>query len=103
MDGIDTTGGVANVVPLRASTTPAAAQPAAAATPVASATSQASTAGEVANLISLLADASPPIDNKKVEVIRSLIASGTYPIDQHAIAARMLALDFPGHSGSADA
>ena len=40
-------------------------------------------------------DASPPIDSKKVEAIRSLIAAGHYPIDSRAIAAKMVALDAP--------
>ena len=44
------------------------------------------------------------IDNsKKVEAIKSLIASGAYPIDEHAVAAKMLALDLPARGHDADA
>ena len=90
MDGVDKVGGGSNLVQLRPASVPAAAAPTAV-SPV-----KTPTATEVANLISLLADAAPPIDTKKVEAIKSLIASGTYPIDEHAVAAKMLALDFPG-------
>lgn len=100
MDGIEKAGGAVTPIGLRpvSATTPAA--------PVAPATTAQDkpvSAGEVANLISLLADVAPPIDTKKVEAIRSLIASGAYPIDEHAVAAKMLALDFPGRGENADA
>lgn len=87
MDGIDT-----NVSGLRAVSTAAAQTTRVAAveqaTPV-----KASDTVETANLISLLANAAPPVDSKKVDAIRSLIASGAYPIDEHAIASKMIALD----------
>lgn len=102
MDGIDKVGGAGNLIQLRSASVPAAAavaapqvvQPVKAKTP---------TATEVANLISLLGDTAPPIDTKKVDAIKSLIASGAYPIDEHAIAAKMLALDFPFRGEDADA
>lgn len=92
MDGIDTNAGI-SVADLRvrtAAVTPATTTPAA--TPVQAAV-QTSAGAANANLISLLADAAPPIDSKKVEAIRSLIAQGRYPIDEHAIASKMIALD----------
>ena len=99
MDGIDKTGGSIEVVRLASASTTVAARPATAdraATPTAEAT-------VASNLISLLADATPPIDSKKVEAIQSLISSGAYPIDPRAIAAKMLALDFPKGGDNADA
>jgi negative regulator of flagellin synthesis FlgM len=96
MDGIDTSGIAASGLGQIRSTAPAAGStPAAPVAPVAPATTTASAADAGNNLISLLADAAPPIDSKKVEAIQSLIAAGAYPIDPHAIAAKMLALDFP--------
>ena len=89
MDGIDTNAGV-SVADLRvrsAAVTPAAAAPQPAAP------TQTNVGAANAPLISLLADAPPPIDSKKVEAIRSLIGQGRYPIDEHAIAAKMIALD----------
>jgi flagellar biosynthesis anti-sigma factor FlgM len=97
MDGIDKVGGGGNLVQLRPASVPAA--PA----PVAVVPAKAPSASEVANLISLLGDIPPPIDSKKVEAIKSLIASGAYPIDEHAVAAKMLALDFPARGDNADA
>jgi negative regulator of flagellin synthesis FlgM len=98
MAGIDTSGGMADVARLAASST----------TPVAGSTSSSpvdptapvADVGSSPNLISLLADAAPPIDSKKVEAIQSLIAAGAYPIDPHAIAAKMMALDFPFRTGA---
>lgn len=90
MDGIDTKLSGSDVARLRtASATAAPVAAAASATTTAATTAQASTA----NLISLLADAAPPIDSKKVEAIRALIGQGAYPIDERAIAAKMIALD----------
>lgn len=97
MDGIDKVGGGGNLVQLRPASVPAA--PA----PVPPVPAKAPSASDVANLISLLGDVPPPIDSKKVEAIKSLIASGAYPIDEHAVAAKMLALDFPGRGEDADA
>lgn len=99
MDGIDKVGGGGNLVQLRPASVPTAAAPA----PVPPVPARPPSAGEVANLISLLGDIPPPIDSKKVEAIKSLIASGAYPIDEHAVAAKMLALDFPGRGENADA
>ena len=90
MDGIDTSvsaGSLAQVRPAATTVTPVKAAD--------TTTVQTSVGAANANLISLLADASPPIDSKKVEAIRSLIAQGRYPIDAHAIAAKMIALDAP--------
>lgn len=88
MDGIDTSGSAGGLGQVRPATTPAAPIKTAATAPL-----QTSVGAANANLISLLADAAPPIDSKKVEAIRSLIAQGRYPIDSHAIAAKMIALD----------
>lgn len=91
MDGIDTSvsaGGLAKLRPAATTATPAR-------TAAVTATTQTGVGAANANLISLLADASPPIDSKKVEAIRSLIAAGRYPIDSRAIAAKMIALDAP--------
>jgi flagellar biosynthesis anti-sigma factor FlgM len=98
MDGINTAGSTADVA--RIAATPSTQV---AAKPVATAPSAMAIAAEAANLISLLADAAPPIDSKKVQAIQSLIAAGAYPIDPHAIAAKMLALDFPESGADADA
>lgn len=100
MDGIDKVGGGGNLVQLRPASVPTAA---AAPAPVLPVQAKIPSASEVANLISLLGDVPPPIDSKKVEAIKSLIASGAYPIDEHAVAAKMLALDFPGRGEDADA
>ena len=100
MDGIDTSGIASGLAQVRSTTsvaTSAPAAPVAQAAPVSTATT-----ADTTNLISLLADAAPPIDNKKVQAIQSLIASGAYPIDPHAIAAKMLALDFPSGGSKAD-
>ena len=97
MDGIDKVGGGGNLVQLRPASVPTA--PAS----VAAVQAKAPSASDVANLISLLGDIPPPIDSKKVEAIKSLIASGAYPIDEHAVAAKMLALDFPARGDDADA
>lgn len=88
MDGIDTSSVAAGFRP--ASTT-ASAKPAALAQPADSLRSN--SLAPTADVFALLADASPPIDTKKVEAIRSLIAQGRYPIDERAIAAKMIALD----------
>lgn len=47
------------------------------------------------SLVVALAEAGPPISNEKIEAIRKAIASGQYPIDARAIAAKMIALDLP--------
>ncbi len=97
MDGIDTTGGVGNLARLQPT-------PVVAATPAAPAVQAKTTfASETADLFALLADASAPVDTKKVDAIKSLIATGAYPIDAHAVAAKMVALDFPARGGDADA
>ena len=38
-----------------------------------------------------------------MDAIRSLIQAGAYPIDSQKIAAKMVALDFPGRGEGADA
>jgi negative regulator of flagellin synthesis FlgM len=97
MDGINKTG-AASSLPSVQSTPVAPAAPAVAATPA-----KAAPANDTSDLFALLADASAPIDTKKVDAIKSLIASGAYPIDAHAVAAKMVALDFPASGGHADA
>ena len=47
------------------------------------------------SLVAALAEAGPPINSDKIEAIRQAIASGQYPIDAKAIAAKMIALDLP--------
>ncbi len=47
------------------------------------------------SLVVALAEAGPPINKEKIEAIRQAIASGQYPIDAKAIAAKMIALDLP--------
>jgi negative regulator of flagellin synthesis FlgM len=42
----------------------------------------------------LAGDAGPPIDKARIDAIRSAIASGNYPVDPHALAARMIAFGF---------
>lgn len=91
MDGIDKAGGASDLARLRpssstSSTTPVAATPAV--------KTEVKAPNQGADLISLLADAAP-VDSKKVEAIQSLIQAGAYPIDPRAIAAKMVALDFP--------
>jgi flagellar biosynthesis anti-sigma factor FlgM len=105
MDGIDKLGGAGDLARRMAGSAAATTTaPVTAATPVAEAKGAGQQATpETANLLSILADAAPPVDSKKVQAIQSLIASGAYPIDSHAIAAKMLALDFPGAGGDADA
>ena len=99
MDGIDKTGGASGLPQLR----PTSAAPAAA-TPVPTATdAKTPAAAQTSDLFALLADASAPVDTKKVDAIKSLIASGAYPIDARAVAAKMVALDFPASGGHADA
>ncbi len=103
MDGIDKAGSAVDLTRLASTpTATGAAQPVTPATGAASTTTNDATATSI-SLLSLLADAAPPIDSKKVEAIQSLIASGAYPIDPHAIAAKMLALDFPKTGAFADA
>ena len=97
MDGIDKTGGASDLARLR----PVSVAPATPATPAADAKTPA--AAQSADLFALLADASAPVDTKKVDAIKSLIASGAYPIDAHAVAAKMVALDFPASGDHADA
>jgi negative regulator of flagellin synthesis FlgM len=102
MDGIDKAGSAIDVTRLAStSSTTGATQPVAAAPATTDTTP--SVAEATVSLLSVLAEAAPPIDNKKVEAIQSLIASGAYPIDPRAIAAKMLALDFPSDGASADA
>ncbi len=97
MDGINKTG-AASSLPSVQSTPVAPAAPTVVATPA-----KAAPANDTSDLFALLADASAPIDTKKVDAIKSLIASGAYPIDAHAVAAKMVALDFPAGGGHADA
>lgn len=99
MDGIDKTGGASDLARLRPATV--ATVPAAPA--VTAADAKTPTAAQTSDLFALLADASAPVDTKKVEAIKSLIASGAYPIDAHAVAAKMVALDFPASGELADA
>jgi negative regulator of flagellin synthesis FlgM len=94
MDGIDSTVST-GFRPVTTVGPQAQATPVTAATDTAPAKTGAQT--EAANLISLLAGAAPPIDAKKVEAIRSLIAQGRYPIDERAIASKMIALDVTAH------
>lgn len=47
------------------------------------------------SLVAALAEAGPPINDEKIKAIREAIASGQYPIDAKAIAAKMIALDLP--------
>jgi negative regulator of flagellin synthesis FlgM len=47
------------------------------------------------SLVAALAEAGPPINSEKIQAIRQAIASGAYPIDPKAIAAKMIALDLP--------
>lgn len=103
MDGIDKAGGATDVSRLR----PSSVQPTTAATPASPVQNQpgsdASASDAITDLFSALADAAAPIDNKKVDAIKSLIQSGAYPIDPQKIAAKMVALDFPERGASADA
>lgn len=106
MDGIDKAGGASDVAWLRpTSATVTTAQTAAAQTAAAadSSTTDTAAAANSTNLISLLADAAPPVDSKKVQAIQSLIASGAYPIDAHTIAAKMISLDLPAQGVAAEA
>jgi len=48
------------------------------------------------SLVAALAESGPPVNNEKIAAIRQAIASGQYPIDVKAIAAKMIALDLPG-------
>jgi negative regulator of flagellin synthesis FlgM len=98
MDGIDKAGGASGLVPLRP--TPVATAPA---TPAVATDAKAPAAAQTSDLFALLADASAPVDTKKVDAIKSLIATGAYPIDAHAVAAKMVALDFPASGEHADA
>jgi len=99
MDGIDKAGGAGGLAPLRPTTVATVV-----ATPAPTATdAKAPSAAQTSDLFALLADASAPVDTKKVDAIKSLIASGAYPIDAHAVAAKMVALDFPAVGGNADA
>lgn len=47
------------------------------------------------SLVAALAEAGPPINDEKIKAIRQAIASGQYPIDAKAIAAKMIAIDLP--------
>lgn len=47
------------------------------------------------SLVAALAQAGPPINSDKIRAIRQAIASGQYPLDVKAIAAKMIALDLP--------
>jgi len=62
------------------------------AVPVEVSTSKASMAP---SLVAALAESGPPVNDEKIKAIRQAIASGRYPIDAKAIAARMIALDLP--------
>lgn len=50
------------------------------------------------SLVAALAEAGPPVNNEKIAAIRQAIASGQYPLDVKAIAAKMIALDLPSSS-----
>ncbi len=99
MNGIEKTGGASDLSRLRPTSVAPVASPAAAA----AAADKAATSVPSSDLFALLADASVPVDVKKVDAIKSLIATGAYPIDAHAVAAKMVALDFPARGGHADA
>ena len=102
MDGIDKAGSAVDLTRLASTANATAgARPVTATTDIAATT--ASLTRQTVSLLSVLADAAPPIDSKKVEAIQSLIASGAYPIDPRAIAAKMLALDFRQSGATADA
>ena len=47
------------------------------------------------SLVAALAQSGPPINSDKIRAIRQAIASGQYPLDVKAIAAKMIALDLP--------
>lgn len=47
------------------------------------------------SLVTALAQAGPPINSDKIKAIRQAIATGQYPLDVKAIAAKMIALDLP--------
>jgi anti-sigma28 factor (negative regulator of flagellin synthesis) len=48
------------------------------------------------DFISAVAAAPPPIDERTVRAIHSLVASGSYPINATTIAAKMIASDLMG-------
>lgn len=56
----------------------------------------ASVQSESLDFISAVASTPAPIDSQKIKAIRDLIGSGAYPIDAHAIAAKMVSLDLRG-------
>lgn len=66
-----------------------------AATPAGSVATSTETAAMAPSLVTALAEAGPPVNNEKIQAIRQAIASGQYPIDAKAIAAKMIALDLP--------
>jgi negative regulator of flagellin synthesis FlgM len=99
MDGIDKAGGATDVSRLR----PSSVQPTTAPAAVSTEQPKTDTSSAITDLFSALADATPPVDDKKVAAIKSLIQSGAYPIDARAIAQKMVALDFPAPGNSADA
>ncbi|WBO20959.1 flagellar biosynthesis anti-sigma factor FlgM [Sphingomonas abietis] len=99
MDGIDKAGGATDVSRLRPSSVQTTPAPAA----VSTAQPKPDLPSAISDLFSALADATPPVDGKKVQAIRSLIQSGAYPIDSRAIAQKMVALDFPTRGIGADA
>ncbi|USI73622.1 flagellar biosynthesis anti-sigma factor FlgM [Sphingomonas morindae] len=93
MDGIDRTGSTADYALIRSTATSSVVRATTETQATAPSASATSAQAGVANLITLLAKAPPPIDSKKVEAIRALIASGRFPIDERAIAAKMISLD----------
>lgn len=93
MDGINTNFGGVSAVSTAAPQVQTQATPATPTTATSEGPAKTGAQLDAANLISLLAGAAPPIDSKKVEAIRSLIAQGRYPIDERAIASKMIALD----------
>jgi flagellar biosynthesis anti-sigma factor FlgM len=98
MDGIDKAGGASDLARLRPSSSASSGTPVSGSTPVAATPAvkaDVKAPSQGTDLISLLAEGAP-IDTKKVEAIQSLIQAGAYPIDPRAIAAKMIALDFPG-------
>ena len=66
-----------------------------AAAPADTVSTSGSSSPEAPSLVAALAESGPPINNEKIEAIRQAIASGQYPIDAKAIAAKMIALDLP--------
>jgi negative regulator of flagellin synthesis FlgM len=59
---------------------------------------QAGAAQAPASPAAALAAEGAPVDTDKVARIRAAIAAGSYKVDPHAIADKMIALDLPGEA-----